>query len=137
MADKIEREIEEILRKIDDFVPEKGGPRRPPPPRRVNSGISNAQGWLARRLAAISLNQVMLWSMLILIAAFLFRGIPGASWIMIGALVVFATAFLLTLRMPGGSRGPEKVWRGEPVSYSGPAWPTRLKGWIKAKRRRR
>lgn len=133
MPDRIEREIEEILRKIDDFVPESGRVRRQP--KKVSHGLSGAQGWLGRRLASISLNQVMLWSLLLFIAAFFFRGIPGASWLMIGGLIVFATAFVLSLRSPGGRSVPEKRWRGQPVSYSGPGWPTRLKAWLKARKR--
>ena len=133
MADRIEREIEEILRKIDNFVPESARARRQP--RKVSTGINSAQSWFARRLSAISLNQVMLWSLLIFIAAFVFRGIPASSWIMIGALIVLATAFILSLRSPGARRAPDKYWRDRPVTYSGPAWPDRLKSWLKGKRR--
>jgi hypothetical protein len=134
MPDKLEREINEILRKLDDFLPESRKPRRQP--RKVGSGISNAQSWFARRVAAISLNQIMLWSLLIFFAAFFLRGIPAASWIMIGALIVLATAFVLSLRSPGGKPGPEKRWRGELVSYShAPGWPDRLKAWLKGRKK--
>jgi len=133
MADRIEREIEEILKKIDDFVPETGRSRRRP--RKVGSGISNAQSWFARRLASISLNQVMLWSLLVFIAAFVFRGVPAASWVMVGALIVLGTAFILSLRAPGGRSVPEKRWRGEPVDYSGISWADRLKARLKGRKR--
>jgi hypothetical protein len=135
MADRVEREIEEILKKIDDFVPDRGRQRREP--RKVSSGFSNAQGWFARRLAAISLNQVMLWSLVLFVAAFFLRGIPGASWIMIGGLIVFATAFVLSLRAPGGARrGPEKRWRGQPINDSGLGWPDRIKAMIKGNKKK-
>ncbi len=134
MADRIEREIEDILRKIDDFVPDNGRPRRPP--RKTNSGITNAQGWLARRLSKVSLNQVMLWSMIIVFAAFFFRGIPGASWVLIGGLIVLATAFILSLRAPSARPAQNRRWRGEPVDYSsGPKWPDRLKARLKGRKK--
>ena len=133
MPDRYEREIDEILRKIEDFLPEGGRPR--PQVRKVSGGLSSAQTKFARFLSSISLNQVMLWSLLAFLAAFFLRGIPGAGWVMIGALIVFVTAFVLTLRTPG-ARTPEKRWRGQPVHYStGPNWPTRLKSWIKGRKK--
>jgi hypothetical protein len=138
MADRFEREIDEILRKIDDFVPDNGRPPRQP--RKVGHSLSGAQGWLGRLLASISLSKVMLWSLLIFLAAFFLRAIPGAGWLMIGALIVFATAFVLQLTTPGARsrHSPEKRWRGQPINYSnGPNWPTRLKSWIKGRKRAR
>jgi hypothetical protein len=138
MADRFEREIDEILRKIDDFIPENGqGRRRRPRPNSGNSSINRAQTWFARTLSAISLNQVMLWSLLAFLGAFFLRAIPGAGWLMIAALIVFATAFLLQLMTPKTRRtGPEKRWRGERIDYStGPTWPNRLKAWLKGRRK--
>ena len=132
MADRIEREIEEILRKLDNFVPDRA--RRPA--RRVRQPFIVAQTWIAHRLARISLNSVMMWSLLaFIITFFLSRGIPGASWIMIGSLLVFATAFLLS-RRSGGRAATQKRWRGETLDLSGPSWANRLKAWIKGRRRR-
>jgi hypothetical protein len=132
MADRIEREIEEILRKIDNFVPDRT--RRSA--RRVSKPFFAAQGWIAHSLARISLKQVMMWALFAFIVTFFLRGIPGATWIMIGALIVFGTAFLLS--RSGGSRGAStpKRWRGEPMDLSGPSWPDRVKGWIKGRKRR-
>jgi hypothetical protein len=131
MADRIEKEIEEILKKIDNFVPE-GAKRRAP---KAGHSISSSQNWLLRRLARISLNQVMMWSLFVVIVAFFARSVPAATWIMVGALIVFATAFLLS--RAGGSRRPsvEKRWRGEPMDLSGPTWPERFKAWWQSRRR--
>jgi hypothetical protein len=134
MADRIEREIEEILRKIDDFVPDGGRPRRQPS-RKGNQRTNLAPGLFGRFLSSISLSQVMLWSLLIFIAAWFLRGIPGAGWVMVGAVIVFATAFVLQLTTPRAGRAPEKRWRGEPVSYHGPSWPARVKAWIKGRKK--
>ena len=131
MADRIEREIEEILRKIDNFVPERA--RRPAP--KAGQSFSAAQGWLQKRLARISLSQVMMWSLLVVVIAFFARGVPPMTWVMVGALIVFATAFILS-RMGGGKRAVvEKRWRGEPLDLSAPTWPERLKAWWKGRKR--
>ncbi len=134
MADRIEREIEEILRKIDDFVPETPKSRRAA--RKVRP-FAAAQTWLAARLAAISLNQVMMWSLIVVIASFFLRAIPGAGWLMIGALIVFVTAFALSLMTGGRGAHPsaEKRWRGQPLDLTGPGWPDRIKAWIKGRKR--
>lgn len=129
MADRIEREIEDILRKIDNFVPDR--PRRAA--RRVGQPFSTAQGWLAHRLARISLHQVMMWSLLVVLISFFVRGVPGASWLMIGALIVFATAFLLS-RRGGGRASTPKRWRGQTLDLSGPSLPDRVKAWLKGRR---
>ena len=132
MADRIEREIEDILRKIDDFVPEK--PRRPV--RRVGQPFAAAQSWFAHRLARISMNQVMAWSVFVVIVAFFARAVPIMSWVMLAAVIVFLTALIFSLRgMGGGKPSVQKRWRGEPIDLSGPGWPDRVKAWIKGRRR--
>ncbi len=129
MADRIEREIEEILKKIEHFPDRKSG--RSPPRRQGSSGGGVVQRWLAR----VSLRKVMMWALFAVIVAFFLRGIPGAYWILIGALVIFATAFILSTR--GGPTGGqyEKRWRGQPINLSGPNWPERIKAFLKGKKR--
>jgi hypothetical protein len=136
MPDRIEREIEEILRKIDDFVPDTSRGRRPQRRPARPAPTPNPPGWFSRRLAAISLTQVMWWSLFVVIVSFFARAVPGAEWVMIGALIVFATAFFLSLGR-GGRRaaGQEKVWRGQPLDLSGPGWPDRIKAWVKGRKR--
>jgi hypothetical protein len=135
MADRIEREIEDILRKIDGFVPENG--QKPPSRRPRPKPLAAAQGWLGHRLARISLNQIMMWSLIIMVGAFFLRALPFASWIMLGSVIILATAFVLSLRGGGSTRNaPEKRWRGQPLDLSGPSWPDRVKYWLKGKRRR-
>ena len=128
MADRIEREIEEILKKIEHFPDRKSGRQ---PPRRQGSAGGVVQRWLAR----VSLRKVMMWALFAVIVAFFLRGVPGAYWILIGALVVFATAFILSTR--GGPSGGqyEKRWRGQPLDLSGPSWPDRIKAFLKGKKR--
>lgn len=146
VADRIEREIEEILKKIDDFVPEKPrsvrkrpadksapafeNPSRQPPAPRAGGGSGGS-------LSRISLNQVMGWSLIAVLVAF-FLPIPGSGWVILAALLVFGVAFLLSRMggVGGGSRKVEKRWRGEPMDLSGPSLATRIRDWIKGRRRR-
>ncbi len=132
-ADKIEREIEDILRKIDDFVPDRG--KRPPakPPKRRR--FASAQGWFGHRLTRVSLSQVMMWSLLVIVAMFFLRGLPGASWVMIGSLIILATAFFLSIR-GGGQQSTRQRWRGQALDFSGPSYADRLKAWLKGRKRK-
>jgi hypothetical protein len=130
MADRIEREIEEILKKIDN-LPDRSKSGRPPPRRQPPSGGSVVQRWLAR----ISLRKVMMWALFAVIVAFFMRGIPGAYWLLIGALVVFVTAFILSTRGGPSANHYEKRWRGQPLDLSGPSWPDRIKAFLKGKKR--
>jgi hypothetical protein len=127
MADRIEKEIEEILRKIDNFVPERT--RRPA--RKAGQPLSSAQSWLAHRLARISLNQVMMWSLVGVLIAF----VAHVGWLILASLFVFLAAFALSLLSGGRKARTEKRWRGEPLDLSGPSWPNRIKAWIKGRRR--
>lgn len=144
MPDRIEREIEDILNKLDDFVPDKGQkpiPFRKPARRRSSSGGN----WLTQRLAKLSLNQIMLYALIALVAGFLLRSLPFASWLMIASLIVLVTAFFLSMRA-GSGRGRignssyEKRWRGEPIDLSnnytsgGPTLGDRIVRWFKRRR---
>jgi hypothetical protein len=144
LADRIEREIEEILKKIDDFVPEKPRsvrkrPADTPAPAPAFENPSRASTprspGTSGSLSRVSLNQVMGWSLIAVLVAF-FLPIPGSGWVILAALLVFGVAFLLS-RIGGGSgRKVEKRWRGEPLDLSGPSLPTRIRDWIKGRRRR-
>ena len=129
MADRIEREIEEILRKIDD-LPER---RRARAVRKAPSaGASNL-----RFLSRINMRKVMMWSLFaILVGALVFRAIPGGYFLLIGAIIVFVTAFILSTRGGPTANVPEKRWRGQPLDLSEPSWPNRLKAWWKGRERK-
>ena len=143
MPDRIEREIEDILSKLDDFVPDKGQkpiPFRKPAKRKTSSGGN----WLSQRLARLSLNQIMLYALIGLVAGFILRTLPFASWVMIASLIILVTAFLLSIRAgsnrssPGGA-GYQKRWRGEPIDLSnnysnGPSLGDRIARWFKRRR---
>jgi hypothetical protein len=128
MADRIEREIEEILRKIDDL-----------PERRRAKAVRKAPapgGNNLRVLSRINMRKVMMWSLFaILVGALVFRAIPGGYFLLIGAIIVFVTAFILSTRGGPTSNVPEKRWRGQPLDLTEPSWPNKLKAWWKGRGR--
>jgi hypothetical protein len=129
MADRIEREIEEILKKIEKFPDNPNAARQP---RRVQpAGGGAVQRWLA----SLSLRKIMMWALFVVLVAFFARSIPGAYWVLIGALVVFATAFILSMRGGPTASAPQKRWRGQPIDLSGPSWPDRVKAFLKGRKR--
>jgi len=70
----------------------------------------------------------------VIVAFIASRSIPAAFWLLVGALIVFVVAFLLST---GGATTsyPEKRWRGQPLDLSGPSWPDRVKAWLKGRKR--
>ena len=133
--DKMKREIEDILNRLDSFVPEESAVSRMR--RRSSGGFANFVRALLGPLARISLGQVLLTSLALIIVAFFGRRVsPVFNWVMIAALLLFLTAFALSFF----NRGPAKTehrWRGRIVELDQPSLADRLRTWLQAKRRRR
>jgi hypothetical protein len=115
MADKIEREIEEILTHIEKL------PRRPRPSRLRQA---NKRFW--RRLTDLaaalprprmSAGQLMLLGGGLLIAGYIFEvGSSGINrWLIVGGLFVLLLGFVLSWRRGTRARMPERRWRGQPM----------------------
>jgi hypothetical protein len=137
MADRIEREIEEILKKIDKFPEGSTRPKvRKPAGSPKPGGSPKPTGSLFKWLSSLSMRKVMMWALFAAIVAFFFRGMPGGYWLLIGAIIVFATAFILSTRGGGGtSNTPQKRWRGQPLDLSEPSWGDKFKAWWKGRKR--
>lgn len=135
MSSKLERDIDEVLAKIEKFPP------RRPLASRIRRSISNAFGGLGRTLSGIqrpniSIGQVLLVGLLIVVIGYVFGdSIGGASlvrWMIIGGILLFVFAFVLSLRRQSSSRVPEKRWRGETLDLDSGGEP-----WWKRWRSRR
>ena len=129
MPDKLEREVEEILEKLDRFVPEEGRLARSR--RRTAQAIGGFFQPLLARFSRVSLGQLMLASLLLVLVAFFFRGAsPGlARWLIIGGLILFVGAFVLSFL--GGRSRSERRWRGRVIDLSEPSLATRLRNWFR------
>ena len=143
MPNRVEREIEEILSKLDGEPPG----RQPlrfrrswrSRLRRMFSGLPRPQ--LPR---ALNGGTMILWGIGLLLLAMLLRIIaPGlVTWVVIVGLVLFLGGFVVGfLHKDAGSIGAgDPYWRGERISRSelrGPSSLERLRLWWRNRNRRR
>lgn len=144
--DRLEREIEEILGKIEQFPDQQTRTRRARQ-RKANRVTSTIAGWqqgLARQVGRVSVSQIMLLSFLMILFAFFFRGrgLPSflASWILVAGVILFVSAFavlLLTRGRTGGGATTTQRWRGRTIQYqSGPTLGARMRRWWNTRTRR-
>lgn len=134
--DRIEREIEEILDKIDRFVPNESVPLRFR--RRMVTALRSLRHALLSPLARVSIAQVMLLGVaLFFLAFFLGRFDPAlGKWTAVAGAVLFVGGFLLSL-LGGRGRHEPKRWRGRVVQYDEPDLTARLRTWFRARRSHR
>lgn len=156
--DRLEREIEEILGKIENFP----GPGE----RRVRRALSHPakdavvrrQRAVVREISRISVSQVMLGSFLLILGSFFFRDAGViAVWALYAGIVLFVVSFAIMMFGNRARLSPshqETVWRGRHVSYgpygrstasagratgqsAPPVWLTRVRRWWAAQRTNR
>jgi len=148
--DRLEREIEEILGKIEQFPDAESRAKRN---RRRNANrfttrFSEIQRGIARRLSTISIGQLMLASFLLILFSFFLRGrgLPPtvASWLLVAGVILFVSTFAVSIfgpRSRGGRGGISKVehrWRGRAVqSPSGSSFSARIRRWLASRGTRR
>lgn len=134
--DKIQREIEDILNRLDGFVPEESVASRM---RRRSSDAAAAFGRaIIAPLARISLRQVMLTALVLVVLGFLAMRVHPlfGRWVLVGGVILLLTSFALSFL----SRGPAKTerrWRGRSMELDEPSLGDRLRAWLQAKRRPR
>lgn len=135
MSDNIEREIEEILSQLDEFVPEEGMARRVR--RRSSDWAANLNRAITSRLARVSLGQIMLVALALVLVSLLFWRVNPllARWVIIAGLILFFTSFILSLRL-GRGRNVQRRWRGQVIDISQPSLSERVRSWLRGKRRR-
>ena len=144
MPNRVEREIEEILNKLD-------GPSGGRAPTRLHRGWRSrvsrrTSRWRSRlpALPAINPGNLMLTGICLILSGLLLRMVSPdlTRWVVILGLVLFFSSFVLsfTRRGPGGANPNETYWRGQRIARSelrGPSWPERLRTWWRRRNRRR
>jgi uncharacterized protein YlxW (UPF0749 family) len=141
--DRLEREIEELLGKIEQFPDSESRARRARQ-RNVNRVTSRIAGWqqeIARRLARVSVSQLMLASFLMILFAFFFRGrgVPPAvaSWILLAGVILFVSTFAVMVFARRNGSSVEQKWRGRTVQYNtAPTLSRRIRRWWTSRSRR-
>jgi len=131
MPDELEREIEEILSKIEKFPKESAFGRLR---RRWAKRFRRWRGSLALRLPRISLGHVMAASVLLIILAYAFRSSAFGRYAFAVGLVLLFSAIAVsffTARRPK----QETRWRGQVVDLSEPSLADKVRGWLSGRRR--
>ena len=138
--DRMEREINEILDKIERFPdPESRRARaRKRFLRRIAGGSADQQRALIRRLSGIAVSQVMLTSFLLILGSFFlgrFLG-PMKSWMLLAGVFLFVSSFGIMVFTRNGS-GQTQHWRGQDVTLQSESLATRLRRWFANRRAHR
>ena len=134
--DKIQREIEDILSRLDDLPAE----RKPIPMRRRQRQAASFVDRLLAPLAGLSVRHVMIAALALIVVGFITgRAYPDfGHWTLIAGVLLFITAIVLSAFNRGGTASPaphiEKRWRGQPMDLEGPTLGERLRAWFNAKR---
>lgn len=138
--DRLEREINEILDKIQQFpTPESRRARsRRRLLRRVAGVVAARQRGLARWLGSFSLGQVMLLSGLIVLGSLFFRRMSPMlmQWVLLAGIVLFVSAFAIMVfgRGGGGAASGTRYWRGREMAYRSAPLSERLRRWFSSRR---
>ncbi|MEP7216378.1 MAG: hypothetical protein ABI782_08995 [Anaerolineaceae bacterium] len=132
MADKFEREIEEILAKLDTDAPEAASPtgrepisisaaRRRPKPKAPKPARASAQG--ATLLDKLSPANLLFAGAGIVVGGLILSNFYGPLiWASFAGVILFLGAFLVSFRKSsrgstGGTAQTGHYWRGQPISY--------------------
>ena len=137
--DRLEREIEEILGKIEDFpsASERRARARKKATGRFGTAIANQQRAVLARLSRIDMSQVMLLSfVLILGSLFLGRLLSPlvTQWVLYTGIALFMASFAMLVfgRKTSGGPGPTgsgPYWRGRQIDYRAPSMADRARRW--------
>jgi hypothetical protein len=153
-SDKLHREIEELLDRLDNFVPEERFVEkiktRRKQQRRQERALREAErgpsplSAVTRRISQISLGQIMIAGLALLLVSWFFRGPLGdlALWMTIAGMVLTGAAFVMSIVMGAGSRSTiggrrvERRWRGQMIDYAEPSAFERVRAWLRRRVRR-
>lgn len=145
-GDRVQREIEELLDRIDNFVPEERFMSKVKSRRKAEAGPSlpsRAWGAVKKPFKRVTLGHVMLLGLAMVVSAWLvgdiyggYRGIVTLTGtaLMIGAFVMSFLGW--DSRRTIASGRPEKRWRGQVIEYNEPSSGSGIKGWFRNRRRR-
>lgn len=142
--DKVQREIEELLDRLDNFVPEERLASKIRKKRRDETGPGPIES-LWTRISRISLGHAMLTGLALIFLSWMLgsrMGLlgPFTNPLMILGIVVVIGAFVLSVvngdsrRTISGGR-QEKRWRGQVIDYSEPSPTHRIRDWFRRRRR--
>lgn len=129
MPDRIQREIEEILERLDDDEPRAGGARKPISivSRRKRGPIAGQR--LRRQLdSLLRPGRLLITGAIVMVAGFIVANAwEPLIWVSFAGVVLFLAAFVSTfVRRRGGSSTPPPAsrggyWRDRYIAYESPS----------------
>lgn len=143
MADKFEREIEEILAKLDDKLPEGGSSGERAPISLASKRQQKAKAQRARTPRSNPLAGITPTHLLFAGAGIMFGGLLLSNiwepliWASLSGIVIFLGAFVWsfrrTNRASGGSSPQPRgyYWRDRYIEYDKPGSSSGIKGWFR------
>ena len=143
-SDKLEREIEDVLGKIEDFEWHRRQRRGPSRARRAwNRAWQGSSNALGRRFAQFTAGHVMLVGFLLLIVGLALRGRGPGLWLVLAGILLFFVGLGLSMRHGGRSSGGAYTtrggyWRDRYVTYDDDPQPGSgggLRRWLRRWRR--
>jgi hypothetical protein len=134
--DRIQREIEDILNRLDTFLPEESVTTKVR--RRSSGAAASFLHALIEPLAHVSLRQVMLTAIVLIIVGFFAgKAYPEfGRWTLIGGVILLLAGFATSFFSRERPQATERRWRGQPMVLAPPTLGDRLRAWLRAKRRR-
>lgn len=119
--DRLEREIEEILGKIEEFpsASQRRARQRQRTMNQLGASISARQRGFLAWLSAIDMSQVMLLSFFLILLSFFMRGLSPLimQWVLYAGIVLFISAFAMMVFGRRGGAREQQYWRGKPIQY--------------------
>ena len=128
MADQLQREIEEILDKLDEFIPEQTASSRLR--KQWGERLRSFGSRLGSALSRVSMGHLMIASLVLIFIAFAFRSSTIGQYSMIAGLSLLGLTIVVSFIANRRARS-QKVWRGQVVDLSGPRLFDRLQTWFK------
>ncbi len=140
-GDRVQREIEDLLDKLDNFVPEERFISKVKSRKRQQNGpglLSRLWTSLTRPFRRVTLGHVMLAGIALIVTSWLAPGLYGdyARLASIVGLALTAIAIIMSLmgwdarRTIAGGR-VERRWRGQVIDYETPTTPNRVRDWFR------
>ena len=141
--DRVQREIEELLGKLDTFVPEERFTTKMKERKRERAVAQRTGPTLRERITApfkrITLGHVLIGGLVLFAVSYLFDDALGdwAVWVTLGGLALAGGAFVLSvlnggqMRMRDRPGRVQKRWRGEVIEYGEPSPMDRVRGWFR------
>jgi predicted lipid-binding transport protein (Tim44 family) len=133
MADQLQREIEEILNKLDEFIPEQKATSHLR--KQWSERLHAFGGWLGGLVSRVSMGHLMIASLVLVFIAFAFRSSAIGQYSMIAGLSLLGLTIVVSFLANRRTRS-EKRWRGQVVALSGPGPLDRLQDWFRKRRSR-